>query len=147
MASAKTEELDDERQHTVRILLERNRFHSPGVAKTDEEKEALEKTGALAEGNPSHRLLVYVDDMQSAVINLELDVDDVFGETLEETAGRMFAGFTAGTGREHASHIITSWRFYEVGGVREEREDDFLGLGGIGRMLGQSGRMLGLTGD
>ena len=30
-------------------------------------------TGALAEGNPTHRLLVYVDDMLTPLINLELD--------------------------------------------------------------------------
>jgi hypothetical protein len=139
MATAKVPELDDGRQHTARILLERNRFHAAGVARTDEEKAALEATGALTEGNPTHRLLVYVDDMQHALINLELDISDVFGETLAETGGRMFAGFTAGTGRANGSHIIKSWRFFEVtGGVRQEREDnDFFGIG----------RMLGLTTD
>ena len=44
----------------------------------------------------------------------------------------MFAGFTAGTGRNNASHVISSWRFYEVGGVRQNREDDdYFGLKGF----------------
>ena len=41
-----------------------------------------------------------------------------------------YAGFTAGTGRANASHMITSWKFFEVGGQREDKGgDDFFGLG------------------
>ena len=75
--------------------------------------------------------------MEKALINLELDAEDVFGDDLKRTGGRMFAGFTAGTGRENASHMITSWRFYEVGAIREDKEEEwsswlgsFFGLGG-----------------
>lgn len=129
MGSARTRELDDGEPHTCRILLEKNRFWSPAVARTDEEKAALEATGALAEGNPTHRLLVYVDDMQNALVNIEIDAEDVFGETLEKSGGKMYAGFTAGTGRQNASHMITSWKFFEVGGQREDQGgDDFFGL-------------------
>ena len=138
MATAKSRlQLDDGEQHQVRILLERNRFRTEALARTEEAKATLEATGALAEGNPTHRLLVYVDDMEKALINLELDAEDVFGDDLKRTGGRMFAGFTAGTGRENASHMITSWRFYEVGAIREDKEEEwsswlgsFFGLGG-----------------
>ena len=124
MANAKVAPLDDGMQHEARIVLERNRFKTaPLPAASEEQKAALEATGALAEGNPSHRLLVYIDDMQTALINLELDADDVFGENLPK-GGRMFAGFTAGTGRQHASHIITSWKFFEVAGTKVEVPPD-----------------------
>lgn len=130
MATAPVFMLDDQVQHKCRILLEKNRFWTPARAKTDEEKAALEATGGLAEGVPTHRLLVYVDNMQQAVINLELDAEDVFGETLDKFDGKMYAGFTAGTGRANASHMITSWKFFEVGGQREDKGgDDFFGLG------------------
>jgi len=126
MASAKTPRLDDGKDHTARIILEKNRFRTvPVSATSDEQKAALEATGALAEGNPSHRLLVYLDDMHSPIINLELDVDDVFGEALLQ-GGRMFAGFTSGTGRTNASHIIKSWKFFEVAGTKVEAPQDFL---------------------
>ena len=42
--------------------------------------------GALADGIPSHRLLIYVDDMQTALINLELDLGEVFSESLSEVS-------------------------------------------------------------
>ena len=118
--------LDDGELHTCRIILEKNRFQTTALARTDEQKAALEATGALADGNPSHRLLVYVDDMQAALINLELDANEIFGDALRETHGRMFAGFTAGTGRENASHVITSWQFFEVAGVKVDVEQDGL---------------------
>ena len=57
----------------------RDRFRSSGVARSASQKAALEATGALADGNPTHRLLVYVDDMQTALVNLEIDAEKVFG--------------------------------------------------------------------
>ena len=57
-------------------------------------------------------LTVYVDDMQSALINVELELRDLF-EDGAEWDGRMTAGFTAGTGRTAAGHTIKSWSFYE----------------------------------
>ena len=35
----------------------------------------------------------------------------------------MFAGFTSGTGRTHASHVITSWKFFEVAGHKVEQQE------------------------
>lgn len=117
MASAKVAPLDDGQQHTARIVLERNRFKTaPLPAESEEQKAALEATGALAEGNPSHRLLVYVDEQP--LVNLELDAEAVFGEN--RMGGRLFGGFTAGTGRTHASHVIRSWKFFEVAGTKVE---------------------------
>ena len=44
----------------------------------------LRYTGLTTElcSQASHRLLVYVDDMQRALINLELEISDLFGGTL-----------------------------------------------------------------
>jgi len=127
MGTAEAKDLDDGELHTARIILERNRFQAPAIAKTAEQKATLEAAGALAQGSPSHRLLVYVDDMQHARINLELDVEDVFGDTLHETGGKMIAGFTAGTGRANASHIITSWKYFEVAETKENEEQSGVG--------------------
>ena len=124
MASSKVKKLDDGKPHTARIVLEKNRFRTEALPATSKEQQAvLEGSGALAEGNPSHRLLVYVDDPHTPLINLELDIEDVFGESLLP-GGRMFAGFTAGTGRTNASHIVTSWKFFEVAGTKVEVEPD-----------------------
>ena len=40
-----------------------------------------------------------------------------------QSGGRMFAGFTSGTGRTHASHVITSWKFFEVAGRKVEQQE------------------------
>ena len=49
-------------------------------------------------------------------------MDEVFGENVQ-SGGRMFAGFTSGTGRTHASHVITSWKFFEVAGHKVEQQE------------------------
>ena len=61
--------LDDGKPHAVRIVLLRNRFERwMGEGATP-----LAEEGGTAEGAaPSHRLLVYIDDMQHALINLEV---------------------------------------------------------------------------
>jgi hypothetical protein len=133
----------DNEPHRCRIIFEKNRFRVgrpdpqkrvAKVADTEkkkleeqfskeqlaqrEEKAALEAVGALGEGAPSHRLLVYLDDMRQPLINLELEAAELFGgdaEVLEQ--GRMYAGFTAATGRTNAAHKIQSWTFYEVAGT------------------------------
>ena len=80
----------------------------------------LESTGALAEGNPSHRLLVYVDDMHNALINLEVELRDLF-EDGDAWDGRMTAGFTAGSGTVSAGHTISNWHLYEVCNEHEKK--------------------------
>jgi hypothetical protein len=45
---------------------------------------------------------VYVDDMQHALINLEVSLPTLLGAAAAE--GRMVAGFTAATGKRYASH-------------------------------------------
>jgi hypothetical protein len=110
MSSADCTPLDDGYDHKVRIILERNRYYTKPVKSTGME------TGM--EANPTHRLMVYVDDMRSALINLEIDLENVFGDGAEP----MFAGFTGGTGRLNASHVIKSWKFYEVTGLKKPAE-------------------------
>jgi len=67
--------------------------------------------------------------MRVAVINLELNLHDVFDDLdFEHEPGKMFAGFTAGTGRYTASHAIESWRFFEVDCADEEDAEKPLGF-------------------
>ena len=58
-------------------------------------------------------MLVYVDDMHRALLNLELDLAELFSQT-KAWKGTMHVGMTAGSGKQHASHCIHSWSFYEV---------------------------------
>ena len=62
---------------------------------------------------PSHRLLVYVDDMQAAFINLEVDLTILFAQ-MPSWNGKLLAGFTSGTGNTYGSHTIESWNFWEA---------------------------------
>ena len=75
--------LDDGEEHCARIVLERNRFRDPRLAKAsggngrggngEDDGNGGEgvATGATVAGS-AYRLLVYVDSMQSALINLEV---------------------------------------------------------------------------
>ena len=107
--------LDDGKPHAARVVLLPNRFErwaAKGATSAAEE-------GRTAEGAaPSHRLLVYVDDMQHALINLEVSLASLLGADAAE--GRMVAGFTAATGKRYASHCIGSWSLYEVATARAE---------------------------
>jgi hypothetical protein len=111
--------LDDGELHHARVLLERIRFRDPRLPSVSESDaidpdglDAPPPSGASVAGS-SYRLLVYVDDMHHALINLELDLRDLF-EDGEAWDGRMTAGFTAGTGKASAAHTLTSWTMYEV---------------------------------
>ena len=111
--------LDDGEPHAARVVLLPNRFERwAGKGATAAEEEG----GAAEGGAPSqalrHRLLVYVDDMQHALVNLEVSLPRLLGADAAE--GRMLAGFTAATGKRHASHCIGSWSLYEVATAREE---------------------------
>jgi len=102
VAMASLRMLDDGERHKARIVLERNRFIDSPAALSDEE----------APTPLSHRLLVFVDDMQEACINLEIDLNAIFSQ-LPSWNGRLFAGFTAGTGKTYGSHAIESWNLWE----------------------------------
>ena len=107
--------LDDGKPHAARVVLLPNRFERwAGKGATS----AAEEGGAAEGAAPSHRLLVYVDDMQHALINLEVSLPALLGADAAE--GRMVAGFTAATGKRHASHCIGSWSLYEVATARAE---------------------------
>ena len=117
--------LDDGEEHRARIVLQRNVFEHRALPPTA--AAAVDENGYPLAGAPaSHRLLVYVDDMQTALINLEVELGELFCEEgKERTAefrpapdvaarGRMYAGFTSGTGRRYASHVVSEWSFHEV---------------------------------
>jgi len=108
LATAPLPQLDDGEQHKARIVLERNRFHDPIAAALG----ATADDGRSAAA-PSHRLLVYVDDMQAALINLEMDLGQIFSQ-LHQWDGKLLAGFTSGTGKSYGSHAIESWDLWEA---------------------------------
>ena len=83
-------------------------------------------TGSSVAGS-SYRLLVYVDDMHNALLNLEVELRDLF-EDGEQWDGKMTCGFTAGTGKSAAGHTIESWQLYEV---TNEQPQEGGGGGGI----------------
>ena len=117
--------LDDGEEHVARIVLERNRFRDPRLAAGGGDYHAEEDDGhgggggggtlatAPTAAGSAYRLLVYVDDMQNALINIEIELRDLFDDGLQGWDGRMTAGFTAGTGKTAAGHTIKSWSFYE----------------------------------
>ena len=135
--------LDDGAPHTCRVLLLPNRFGASPPPRTtttaDGDDPLAESGGAPPDGASggaggaggggggggsgtaaSHRLLVFVDEMTRALINVEVSLPQLLRDAPGFTArggaeaGRMVAGFTAGCGARHASHRITSWRFTEV---------------------------------
>lgn len=61
----------------------------------------------------AHHLSVFIDDEYSAKLSLQLDFNEVF-RGLERWDGRLFAGFTASTGRLYAESAITDWEVYEA---------------------------------
>lgn len=79
--------LDDGEQHWCRIILVKNQF---------------------GDSSNTHRLLVFVDDENRAAIDLTLSLSTML------TNRELVAGFTASTGKRHASHKVTNWRFTEV---------------------------------
>jgi len=112
LASTALPPLDDGAIHRVRILLERDRLYDPRLPHIPAAEGAEEEVAARM-GDSSYRLLVYVDNMHAALINIELDLRSVFGE-LEHWDGNMIAGFTAGTGKRTSAHVITSWSLHEI---------------------------------
>jgi hypothetical protein len=141
LASADLLDLDDGVAHTARIVLERNRFFDARLLTTDA-LDGLEDRGedaaqvvaqAQASALKSYRLLVYVDNLYTALIDMELNLGEIFGE-LDGWDGNMFAGFTAGTGKRGAGHTIRSWSFHEIGRSQgnDAKSGVFFGLLGGG---------------
>jgi len=115
LASSAMPPLDDGAPHRARILLERNRLHDPRLPRAAASHDDDEAAGSSTSGGgASYRLLVYVDNMHVALVNMELELRDIFGEGDERWDGAMIAGFTAGTGKRAAAHSITSWSLHEV---------------------------------
>ena len=112
IAAASLPQLDDGELHTARIVLARNTFLDPtsggalGLAEEDLRK---------APAPPSHRLMVFTDENEapSALINVELDLRQLFAQ-MGGWDGKLHAGFTAGTGKAHASHAVESWSMWEL---------------------------------
>lgn len=65
----------------------------------------------LVEG--AHHLLVFIDDDLSAKLSLQVDFNETF-KGVDRWDGRLFAGFTASTGRTYAESAITDWEVYEA---------------------------------
>ena len=106
--------LDDGCPHHARIVLERDRLYDPRLPRADDAADDDDAAGIQSKGSgSSYRLLVYVDNMHAALINIEIELRDLFGQ-VEDWDGTMIAGFTAGTGKRAAAHAITSWSFHEV---------------------------------
>ena len=114
LASASLPMLDDGCPHHARIVLERDRLYDPRLPRADDAADDDDAAGIQSKGSgSSYRLLVYVDNMHAALINIEIELRDLFGQ-VEDWDGTMIAGFTAGTGKRAAAHAITSWSFHEV---------------------------------
>ena len=127
--------LDDGQEHTARILLERNRFRDPRLARVDGTPPADDgasdspepANGTSIQGS-SYRLLVYIDDMHRALINLEIELRDLFDDG-DVWDGQMTAGFTAGTGKVAAGHSIHSWSMHEICREQDKERGEGWNLG------------------
>ena len=60
-----------------------------------------------------HHLSIFIDNDFKSQLSLQLDLNEVF-QGLEKWDGRLYAGFTASTGRFYAEHAITEWEVYEA---------------------------------
>ena len=114
LASSAITMLDDGELHHARIVFADNCFLDPRLPRNIADDDPDGPTVKCQHPVPSRRLLVYVDNMQNALINLELNLRDVFGDMDGDWDGSMIAGFTASTGKQSAAHTITSWSFYEI---------------------------------
>lgn len=63
--------------------------------------------------NGAHHLSVFIDNDFKSKLSLQLDLNEVF-RGLERWDGRLYAGFTASTGRLYGEHAITEWEVYEA---------------------------------
>jgi len=108
-------DLADGREHSVRIVFEKSRYQDPVTSRSlvSAVLGARDREGGHDLVNGAHHISVFIDDEFKAKLSLFLDLDEVF-RGLEKWDGKLYAGFTASTGRLYAEAAISEWEVYEA---------------------------------
>lgn len=84
-------------------------------------------------GNPS-RLEVYIES--TLVCSAEVDLQDIDGESITDSQGQMYVGFTAATGLADSVHVLTNWALAASTGACASPYWHVFGWGGGGGVGG-----------